>query len=98
MLEVPTQKPRGREGPFCISFSLHWLWDRTNKPQEPFGKLVWLLVFLGGPRNETAVISRVLRRRSGGKADGRGSSEDLVAIQLISQSQRSLVQPTVHFP
>lgn len=79
ILEVPTQKPRGREGPFCILFSLHWLWDRTNKPQEPFGKLVWLLVFLGGPWNEAAVVFRVLRRRFGGTADGHNNTEDLVS-------------------
>lgn len=79
-------------------FSLHWLWDRTNKPQEPFGKRVWLLIFLGGPWSETAVISRVLRQRCGGQQMDRATLRSRSAIQPISQTQRSPGQPTVHFP
>jgi hypothetical protein len=33
--KVPRRKPRGREDPFCMLFSLHWLWNKVNKPQEP---------------------------------------------------------------
>lgn len=79
--KVPIQKPRGREGPFCILFSRRWLWDKRNKLQEPLANQVGLPSFLEKrlafsiPWNETAVISRVLRRGIGagggvGRADG----------------------------
>ena len=90
--KVPTQKPRGREGPLCILFSRCWLWDKRNKLQEPLANQVGLLSFLEKRLafsiswNETAVISRVLRRGIG-VGGGWGEQMDITKLRIWSGFQ-----------